>query len=242
MKRWVVLLAPVLAFLLLLPGQNACAASRRQVLPQVVDVPLNFQRPLPASRPVSADWFSDAIFIGDTRLAELTASGLFQPGLSLAQNGLNLRSLRSGEFFSQNGQRTSLSEMLEGSSLRKVYLMLGFNDAGWMTEEDFYKEYAALIDDLRTILPGAKIYLQTLIPVTVSRSAVQTPNNDLLARRSALILMLAREKRTYLVTVDSCLMDANGALASGLSTDGLHLTGEGNALWFQYLQTHTMGN
>lgn len=233
--------ALLLALLFLLTGQSVHATGRRQILPQEVDVPLNLQRPLPASRPVSAGWFSDAIFIGDARLAELVSSGLFQPGLSLAQGGLNLRGLRDGELLLRDGRRASLEEALEGSPLRKVYLMLGFNEAPWMSEDDFYAEYAALIDQLRALLPGTKIYLQTLIPVTLSRAAVQAPGNELLARRSALILLLAREKGTYLVTAGSCLMDANGALASDLSTDGLHLTPQGNTLWFQYLRTHTMG-
>ena len=121
-------LGPALALLLSLSGQAVQAPSRR-VLPQVVDPPYVFDFPLPASRPVSGDWFSDAVFIGDARLAELLAAGLFQPGLTLAQMGLNVRDVRSGGVFSQNGVRANLRQMLEGASFRKVYLMLGFNEA-----------------------------------------------------------------------------------------------------------------
>lgn len=229
-----------LALLFSLPGQAAHPPNRR-VLPQIVTPPFLFDAPLPASRPVSAAWFSDAIFIGDARLGELLSAGLFSVGLDLTQMGLNVRDVRSGDIFLRNGQRSTLWQMLEGTEHRKVYLMLGFNEAPWMGEQEFYEEYAALIDDLRGMLPGAQIYVQTLIPVTVSRSAVRTPDNPLLASRSALLAQLAQTKQVYLVDVGASFTEANGALAPHFSTDGLHLTAEGNAQWFQYLRTHTMG-
>ncbi len=230
-----------LLLLLSLPGQ-AAPPSHRQVLPQVVDAPHVFNTPLPASRPVSADWFSDAVFIGDARLGELLNAGLFQPALALTQIGLNVRDVRSGSLFSLDGQRATLRQMLEGTQWKKVYLMLGFNEAAWMDDQEFYEEYSALIDDLRALLPGAQIYLQTLIPVTVSRAVAQVPDNRLLANRSALLTRLARSQRVYLVAVDAFFTEANGTLSPGLSTDGLHLTAEGNARWFEYLRTHTMGS
>lgn len=229
-----------LFLLLSLPGQAAQAPALR-TLPQVVDPPFVYEGPLPASRPVSASWFSDALFIGDVRSEELTAAGLFQPGLSLSQMGLNIRDVRSGSVFSLNGQRATLAQALEGSGCQKVYLMLGFNEASWMNEQDFYREYSALIDDLRRLLPAAQIYVQTLIPVTVSRAAARTPDNALLAERNSLLSRLARDKQVYLVAVGAGLAELNGALSPSLSSDGLHLTAQGNAQWFQYLRTHTMG-
>lgn len=229
-----------LALLLSLPGQAAHAPAPR-TQPQAIDPPFVFEAPLPASRPVSAGWFSDALFIGEVRMEELTSAGLFQPGLSLAQMGLNIRDLRSGNVFTLNGQRVTLEQMLEGSACQKVYLMLGFNEASWMSQEDFYGEYSCLIDDLRQLLPHAQIYIQTLIPVTVSRAAARTPDNTLLAGYSALLSQLAREKQVYLVDVGAHFTEATGALPPSLSLDGLHLTDEGNAQWFQYLRTHTMG-
>lgn len=222
------------------PGQAAHAPSLR-TQPQAVDPPFVFEGPLPASRPVSAGWFSNAVFIGDIRTEELTAAGLFHPGLSLAQIGLNLRDLRSGSVFTLNGQRTTLKQMLEGASYQQIYLMLGFNEASWMSQEDFYQEYSSLIDDLRQLLPGVQIYIQTLIPVTLSRAVTRTPDNSLLAGYSALLSQLAQDKQVYLVDVGACFTESTGALPSHLSSDGLHLTTEGNARWFQYLRTHTMG-
>ena len=80
-----------------------------------------------------------------------------------------------------------------------------------------------------------------MIPVTVSRAAVQSPDNALLVERNALLARLAQDKQVYLVEVCNSFTGVNGALESGLSSDGLHLTAEGNVQWFEYLRTHTMG-
>lgn len=236
------LFPPALALvsLLTLSGQGAALPAKR-VLPLVVDPPAVFDAPLPASRPVSAGWFSDAAFIGDSRTEELLSSGLFSAGLGLTQTGLNVRDLRSGAPFLLGADRATLRQMLEGSGCGKIYLMLGFNEASWMSGEDFYEDCSLLIDDLRSILPQAQIYLQTLLPVTVSRSASRVPDNALLSRQNAVLARLAQNKRVYLVPVGDYFTEANGALSPGLSADGLHLTAQGNALWFQFLRTHTMG-
>ena len=116
-----------------------------------------------------------------------------------------------------------------------------FDIKSGLTLEEFYTEYAALIDDLRKILPGIQIYVQTLIPVTVSRAAARTPSNALLASRSELLARLAQEKKVYLVAVGAGFTEANGALAPDLTYGGLHLTAQGNQRWFDYLRSHTMG-
>lgn len=235
-------LPPALILALLLsPSSQAVRNPHLQTLPQTADPPFVFEGPLPASRPVSVGWFADAAFIGDARLGELLAAGLFQPRLDLTQVGLNVRDVRSGSVFYRDGQRATLQQMLEGSGCGKVFLMLGFNEASWMEEEEFYTEYAALIDDLRKILPEIQIYVQTLIPVTVSRAAARTPGNALLASRSELLARLAQEKKVYLVAVGAGFTEANGALAPDLTYDGLHLTAQGNQRWFDYLRSHTMG-
>lgn len=232
------LLAPLLLMLLSLTGQ---ASPRSSTLPLVVDAPMVFDYPLPPSAPVSDQWFSDAVFIGDSRTEDLLSSHLFQPGLALAQTGLSVRSIRSEAVFASGNERLTLFQALWGGTYTKVYLALGFNEASWMEEEDFYREYGGLIDDLQSLLPHAQIYLQTLIPVTLSRAATQSPDNAMLANRSALIRRLAHDKQAYLLDVSAAFTGINGDLSPSLSSDGLHLTSQGNSQWYDYLCTHTMG-
>lgn len=234
-------LLPALVLLTLLSVPGRAAALPLQSLPEVVDPPFFFERPLPLSGPVSPEWFSDAVFLGDSRSRALLDAHLFQPGLDLAQIGLNVRSARTGNDFFVNGRRLSLSDALAGGGYTKIYLSLGFSEASWLNEEEFYREYAGLIDDLRRVLPQARIYVQTILPVTVSRAVSRSPDNQLLARRNDLLFRLARDKQVYLVDTASAFSTGGGALIPDQSTDGFHLTESGNALWCFYLRTHAAG-
>lgn len=232
------LLSLALALPLSLSGM---AAAPSATLPEVVDAPMLFDRPLPASPAVDPGWFSDAVFIGDSRGRDLEQAQLLQTGLWLTEVGLNVRTVRTDAVFTVNGQKLTLKQALEGKSFRKVYVMLGVNEASWMDENTFYNEYSALIDDLRALLPGAGIYIQTLIPVTVARAAARAPDNVLLASRSSLLRRLAQEKQVYLVDSAAPLTAASGALSKEYSTDGLHLNADGIALLSRCLRTHTAG-
>ena len=216
------------------------APARPRCLPDVVPAPFVYDRPLPASPAVSVDWFDDAVVIGDSRAQGLREYMGDPGGLWLTQMGLNVRTARTSSAFLVNGRQVSIAQALEGGSWGKIYLTLGVNEAAWMEEETFYREYAALIDDLRRIQPHVPIYLQTIIPVTLSRAAARAPDNDLLAHHSQLLVRLAREKRVYLVDTAAPFTQPGG-LADALSTDGLYLTPEGCYAWLCYLRTHTVG-
>lgn len=226
-----------LAALLVLPGR---AAQPRGTLPEIIDPPFVFDGPVPAAAPVEPRWFADAAFVGDARTESLAAAGLFSPQLRLTQVGLTVRTARSEEGFVVDGRRVPLSQALSQSGCRKVYLMLGLSESAWMSVDEFYREYSALITDLRAALPHAQIYLQTLIPVTISRATARKPDNSQIAAFSALIRRLARERQVYLVDLAPLFTQSNGALSPDLTTDGYLLNSQGNAQWFQYLRTHTM--
>lgn len=239
MKRRLFCAASALALTLLcaLPSQAATSQPKASALPEVVDAPLLFEAPVPAAPAVEEDWFSDAVFLGDPRLRAL-ADGAEAPGLVLSFSDINVQTARTKNSYTDGN--LTLAQALEGGEWTKAYVMLGLNEAAWMDEATFYSEYAALIDDLRALLPQAKVYIQTLIPVTAFRSVAQNPSNTLLARRNYLLAQLAREKQVYLVDTAAPFTQPGG-LASELSTDGLYLTQEGCYTWLSYLRTHTVG-
>ena len=231
-------LALVLALLLALPGLAAGRSSRGS-LPDVVPAPFVYDRPLPETLP-EAGWFSDALFIGDSRTTGLQEGGQLEVGLWLSQVGLNVRSARTDPFL-VDGRRVALADLLKEKAFGKIYLCLGVNEAAWMGEAEFIREYAGFIDDLRRLVPGAQIYVQTIIPVTMSRAAARAPDNELLRRRNDLLAQLCRDKQVFLVDVAQAFTGANGALNQSLSSDGLHLNSSGNRLFGQYLTTHIFG-
>lgn len=243
MKKSLSRLAALSLVLAILPALPVTAAAPSSTLPEVVAAPMVFSGALPSSPAVDADWFSDAVFLGDARAQGLRDSGLLNGGLWLVSDGLNVRSVRTETVFSVDGQKLSLAELLADTGYRKVYLTAGVNEASWMDENSFRAEFSGLIDDLRFLLPGVNIYVQTIIPVTVARAAARTPDNTLLASRTALLRRLAQDKQVYLIDAAAPLTAASGGLDSAYSQeDGLRLNDAGNALLAQYLRTHTAGD
>lgn len=229
-----------LALTLALTTLTSAAPASAGHLPEVIPAPAVFDRPLAAGPAVPLRWFDDAVFIGDSRAQGLRDYLGDAHGLWLTQMGLNVRTARTSSAFSVDGRQLSVAQALEGRRWGKIYLTLGVNEAAWMEEDTFYQEYAGLIDDLRRLQPHVPIYLQTILPVTLSRAAARAPDNDLLAHRSQLLIRLAREKRVYLIDTASALTGPSGALPSEYSADGLHLSDSGNRAWLSYLRTHTM--
>lgn len=219
-----------------LPGRATELSPAPSALPEVVDTPLLYEGPVSAAPAVDQSWFDDALFLGEARLQAMTAStGV---GTTLSFPDLNVQNVRTKNGFTDAG--LTLSQALKDNAYGKIYLMLGLNESVWMDEDTFYSEYAGLIDDLRALAPQARIYIQTLIPVTSYRSAAQSPGNALLARRNYLLSQLAREKQVCLVDTAAPFTQPGG-LSTELSTDGLFLTEQGYEIWLSYLRTHTVG-
>jgi len=230
----------LLLALALLSTTFGSAAPAKATLPEVVPAPMLFEGPLPASPAVDPDWFAGAVFLGGVRAQGLEESGLLPKARFLTPEGLNLRSARSEAVFPVGDGRVTLAQALENTGYTRVYLMFGVNEAAWMDENSFYTEYAGLIDDVRSLLPGAQVYLLSLLPVTVIRSAAQSPGNELLTRRGELVKRLAKEKRACLIDPAPSLTAASGALDRAYSeSDGLQLNELGNELLAECLRTHT---
>lgn len=230
-----------LSLLLIVGAQAASAPSATasaSTMPEIVDAPLLYENPVPAAPAVDLDWFSDAIFIGDSRLLAMANSTYVPVKEVLSSSRINVQSVRTQSEFTEHN--LSLAQALSGLSFSKLYLMLGLNEASWMDDSTFYQEYGALIDDLRDLAPQARIYIQTILPVTSYRSAAQSPNNALLFRRNYLLAQLAKEKQVCLVDTAAPFTEPGG-LPTELSPDGLYLTAKGYERWLNYLRTHTVG-
>jgi lysophospholipase L1-like esterase len=123
---------------------------------------------------------------------------------------------------------------------RVMFVLIGVNDllAG-ATPEAMAKDHAALLGELRRRLPGARIIVESLLPIRdeiVARdepltTATVQKVNQLLARGAA-------AAGAEWVDVAKRLADASGALDSRYSSDGLHLSGAGYRVWADALRPY----
>lgn len=192
-------------------------------------------------------WLADAVFIGDSRTDGLRLYGgiadvaafLCQTGLSVYKVDQNQAVIRQGE------RRVSVLDALAMGRYTKVYLSLGLNELGYFNPAGYAETYGRVIDAVAARQPGARIYVQLIIPVNDARCrASGTPyyiTNQAVSDYNAALTALCANKDVTLLAAPPELLDETGQLREDITTDGAHFRPEGYALWRDYLLAHTEG-
>ena len=202
----------------------------------------DFSNPVPESEAAPEDYFSDAAFLGDSRTDGLLLYSGIKGATGLSYKGLMISELEDKKVkFTVSGITDTVMGALGKTSYGKVYMMFGVNELGWYNDQKFYETYTQEVQRVKELQPGAVIYLQSIIPVTQSKSDSHAYfTNENIARYNAIIQQVAEEQEVYYLDVASALVDESGALPEEGSTDGIHMTRSYYKLWYQYLQTHTV--
>lgn len=184
---------------------------------------------------------SSVAFIGDSR----TQGFIMYNGLKDVQDysyiGLMVDTAVTKKFVKTgNGEKITLLQDMANKNIETVYIMLGVNELGWSYPQVFKRKYGELIDEIRKIKPNCKIYVQSIIPMTKSKSETDRIfNNKNVNTFNNLIQELAKEKNVTYLDVKSALVDANGYLPEEASSDGVHVDKEYCKKWFEYLKNNS---
>ena len=189
---------------------------------------------------VADSYFDDAAFIGDSRTQGLQLYTGLPNATFYATQGLMVDTFFSKKFVKAGGGKITIPDAIKNQTFKKVYIMLGVNELGWAYEKVFIQKYGEVVDKVKELQPDAKIYVQSILPVTKAKSDGDAIyNNTKISRYNELIEQMCREKGvTYLHVADAVGLD-NGALPAGSATDGVHLNREYCYKWLDYLKTHT---
>ena len=217
-------------------------------LPPETSPPLpeyDYTSPVPLSSNASDDYFSDTLFIGDSR----TQGIMIYSGLKstyYAKQALNIRTVFTDKFVElSNGTTVTVPDALKlNNHFTKVYICFGINELGWPDSSTFISYYKELIDVVRAAMPDADIYLQSVIPVTSAVSAKNTNgvNNRRIIEYNKLILELAAEKKLFYLDTASAFAASDGALERTNTEDGIHLTRAATVELANYLRAHTVNH
>lgn len=195
--------------------------------------------PIPQNSDSADDsYFDDAIFIGDSLTYGLSAYEILDSNLVLADIGINPNTILTSACIVQDGQELTIREALQGRSPAKIYLMLGANGVGFLSQEDFIAGYSEFVDALQQDHPDTTIYLQSILPVTAEKSSDTRYANDKIMRYNDAILALASEKGVYYLDVSEAFRDETGAMPASLSGDGMHIGPNSYRVWLDYLLCH----
>lgn len=206
----------------------------------------DWSQPVPESDAVEQEeWFSDAVFIGDSRTDGLRLySGITTEANFLEHTGITVYEILDGKkVIRQEGEKLPILEVLAQKQYGKVYISLGVNELGYNAPQSFAETYGKLIDAVRDCQEDAKIYVQAIIPVnTTDCKNNQQPyyvTNDNIVPYNETLAAMAQEKKVYFVNVAEVMEGEDGELEDDLSADGVHFKKAGYQRWLDYLITHT---
>ena len=201
----------------------------------------NFSQPIPEGAEVTDDYFSDAIFIGDSRTQGFILYSGLTGTTAYADRGLSVESVFTKDVIQIGDKKIPIMDALASTPFSKVYLMLGVNELGWPYSNVFQQKYQAVVQRIKEINPDAEIYVQSILPVSKSKSdGDKIYNNPRITEYNQLIQEVAAEEEVYYLNVAEAVADEDGALPEDASTDGVHLNKPYCQKWLAYLKNHTV--
>ena len=192
---------------------------------------------------VEADYFDDALFLGDSRVVGLRDYDKLDHGTFYAEEGMSIYKLLTKKIVSVPDQSSKISveEVLEQNHYAKIYLMVGINELDVGTTERFQQTYRETINRIRELQPEAKIIIQSIMLVSKKRSAKgDFVNNDKIRERNDAIKQLADDETVFYLDVNEAVVDEEGCLNTQYTGDGIHLKAQYVPVWTEYLKTHAL--
>ena len=234
-------------------SQDQTEKSAEQNQPEGQETAAPASAVVPASDPVSAEWFSDAAFVGDSvsvmletynSTYEKLGTPAFFCSVSLSQNNaLNYSAgdSRLPEYPKGSGQHPRIEDGIAASGAKKVYIMLGMNCIAGGVDSSC-QDLVRLVDEIQAKSPDTAILIQSVTPMTTdSRRADQALNNDTIQEYNTKMEAICQEKHWYFINVAEAVSDQNGFLRADFSGDqamGIHFNYNGAEAWTEYLLTH----
>lgn len=185
---------------------------------------------------VDESYFDDALFIGDSRTVGLhDYTDLREHADFLCETSLTIYKVMNHKF---KGMGT-IEEVLAKKDYGKIYLMVGINELGRGTTEDFMAEYTNVVDKLHELEPEALIFVQGVMRVSGEKaSSDKIYNNENINARNNAVATLADNIQVFYIDVNEVVCDEDGNLNDEYTYDQIHLLGVYNDIWKQFLLSH----
>lgn len=237
-----------MAVAILLMGQAfvACAAPasvETDVLQEQLATPT--ATPVPTEEPTEspqndATLFENSVFIGNSCVDSLFLSGAIDGATYLYRTGMTV-----SDPFEKSTDTGSIPVMdeLEGKNYNRVFLVFGENELGWVNTDLFVQRYKEVIDGVRERLPDAKIYVTGITPVTEDADQRNKfmVNNSRICEFNELLKQIAEDKVATYIDLYTAMVNENGVLPDGLSSDGVHPNAKACEIWAETMTAQLKG-
>lgn len=164
----------------------------------------------------SAEFFSRSIFLGDAIANGIEYYGFL--GDDRVISATNMTTDKATDYVAE----------VVAAAPEKVFIMLGINDLnyGARTTDTIASNYAKLIEEIKSKLPGAKIYIVSVLPITKEYESkanvyIRKTNLDDLNNK---LKGLVNSSGVDFIDAAPVFSDATGYLNSGATSNGLNIT------------------
>ena len=207
--------------------------------PQTEPVPVNSAIVPEQPVPVDDSYFSDAVFIGDSRMEGFRNQSGITQGTFLTGVGMDVSNIFETPYINPYNEQITVFQALYNTNYKKVYVMLGTNNLGEPDFDDFKDKYRVCLGEIRKMLPDAIIYVISVAYVEESKVEDTTyVNNQNIDTVNDKILELCEDTRYYFVNINEVLSDGNHSLVEGATSDGVHMYETYCKIWLDYLKNH----
>lgn len=187
-----------------------------------------------------ASYFSDALFIGDSRTVGISEYGNLKNADYFATVGMTVYTVETESVSVPSVGKMTLDALLSAKEYGKIYIMLGINELGYDFDKTVQK-YKDVVAYLREKQPETLIFIEANLHVTESRSETDPIfSNDAINRYNAAIAQLADNQFIFYIDINELFDDENGNLRQDYSSDNTHVLAKYYADWSDWLCSKTV--
>lgn len=171
---------------------------------------------------ISVDYYADSAFVGNSFADDLFMYDLIENADYFTKTGLSVDEAMTEK--TSTGKVPIVEEFNGGKKYKKIFMVFGENELGWISGESFAEQYGELIDKVQEYQPQSEIYLLGITPVTkkASEANIDNTNNEQIKVYNELIKQLAARKNSTYADLYKAVADSEGNLPVGAATDGVH--------------------
>lgn len=187
---------------------------------------------------VSDDYFSDAIFLGDSRFVGLGLYSGMSEGTFYSKTSMTIFGLLDTEISTDLG---TAREELSRNQYEKVYIQVGINEVGTGDIDYYTNYYRGVIEQIIELQPDAIIYITAIMHVTKAKDDENGYiSNEAINTRNEALATLADYHKIFFIDQNPMFDDEDGCLNQDLSFDNVHLYANAYVDWYQFLKEHAI--
>ncbi|MEE0969281.1 MAG: GDSL-type esterase/lipase family protein [Clostridia bacterium] len=203
---------------------------------------------LKETAPVGDDYFSDTLFVGDSRMVGLGMTQQNSDATFYAGVGLSVNQLNTKKIIKTDGEESyTVIEAVKNNpnKFKRIYLMFGLNELGWAYPKAFAVSFGDAIKQLAEICPDAEICIMGIMPISADKSVSIYPGseaNKRIREFNSLLLQLASDMNCWYLDSYNLFADEEGNLPDGFAADGIHMYSEQNRKLMSFISTHAFAS